>query len=1160
MLKCRGIVRGSMLVLMSSITMWSPLRAQNIPITFTLEEDGYLTLVVEDASGRRVRNLIQETYFPAGTHTIYWDGYDEGQAINRNRPEGNYDIERFLVLPGTYRVRGLFHRGIDLRYEFSVQSPGQTPWHTDDRTGGWLSDHQSAWDVTWLPPGYVRRTDGPALLFISKTGEAGHGIVVLDENGRKIDGKQSLPGGFLAGHNVARDVGTERDRNVAGYMAVEDGTEVRVYAYLSNGGAQGPLFTYPITSGNDEQVRGLAVRDRIAIVALNTMNRLVVGDLRTGRVVAVREVDSPRGLFATEDGKLYVVSGPRVLRYDVDVATGTLTEETVIVGGGLEDPQGICVAGGEVYVADWGTRHQVLVFGMDGTLHRTIGTPGGPQIGPYDETRMGYPRGVAVDSRGMLWVAERHRAPKRISRWQADTGAFDRAWYGPPKYGGGGMIDPKDPTRFYYAQSGKDAVKRAYEFELDWTTGAYRVRRILLDDEHFAHGVPLPYRAPEYPRYRGGRQYMVNNNQEEPNGNRACAIWLYENERLWPAAVAGIVSVWPVIQDLGTWAAYDSDARRVFFVWSDLDRDGLPEQGEVQYHAQRHFQGTCFVEKDLSITTIWGDKVPAPEVLANGIPRYDLAAMTTIAPDEFGEDKDSYHLSDDSLFVSFLGPLAFFRHGERIALYHSQWPNRNLGGAPVPVEQYPGQLLETARPLGDFITPGEGEAGPIFGINSDYGQAYVFTWDGLFLTKLLEDSRTHPLWRFPEGTIARGDRVEGVSGDAEHFWPTLNGTDDGEVYFVAGKEHSSILRVEGLETVRRVDVGTVEVTSEQVAGKASSRVDGLPAQERLAGEVRLWDRPPAVDGALDEWAEAAWLDVDAALGIRAALVLQGDSLYLALHTGMPDLLDNAALDGPGMDMSTGGGIDLWVGAPGMTEERTQPVPGDKRLFITRQGDPYEGPVRATLFEQVRPEAGDADGITYTSPIDEVHIDYVADVSERVALRQVEGDFEVAIPLDLLGIEAVPGLRLSGDVGVLFGDGQETRRRLYWNNKTQVIVADLPGEARFTPAYWGTLTLVPGGQPVGVDGAEDLPARFTLDQAYPNPFRDRTTIRYSLPRPVEVTLEVFDLLGRRVATLVDEQQAPGRYEVLWTPDVASGLYLYRLRAGDFVEQKTVLRVR
>ncbi len=92
-------------------------------------------------------------------------------------------------------------------------------------------------------------------------------------------------------------------------------------------------------------------------------------------------------------------------------------------------------------------------------------------------------------------------------------------------------------------------------------------------------------------------------------------------------------------------------------------------------------------------------------------------------------------------------------------------------------------------------------------------------------------------------------------------------------------------------------------------------------------------------------------------------------------------------------------------------------------------------------------------------------------------------------------------------------------------------------------------------------AGDLPGVFALRQNYPNPFNPSTTIAYELPRRAQVVLEIFDLMGRRVAKLVDEIQNEGRHEITWNGSArASGIYWYRLQAGGHVAAKKMLLLR
>lgn len=89
----------------------------------------------------------------------------------------------------------------------------------------------------------------------------------------------------------------------------------------------------------------------------------------------------------------------------------------------------------------------------------------------------------------------------------------------------------------------------------------------------------------------------------------------------------------------------------------------------------------------------------------------------------------------------------------------------------------------------------------------------------------------------------------------------------------------------------------------------------------------------------------------------------------------------------------------------------------------------------------------------------------------------------------------------------------------------------------------------------------LPISFNLQQNYPNPFNPATVIRYELPVACPVEVTVCDVIGRGVATLVDEVQRAGEYSLYWNArGIPSGVYYYRLRAGEFSATKKMILVR
>ncbi len=101
---------------------------------------------------------------------------------------------------------------------------------------------------------------------------------------------------------------------------------------------------------------------------------------------------------------------------------------------------------------------------------------------------------------------------------------------------------------------------------------------------------------------------------------------------------------------------------------------------------------------------------------------------------------------------------------------------------------------------------------------------------------------------------------------------------------------------------------------------------------------------------------------------------------------------------------------------------------------------------------------------------------------------------------------------------------------------------------------------------GGDGAERIPRAYALSQNYPNPFNPMTTISFTVPERDRVTLDVYDLRGRRISRLMDKFVMPGYYSVQWDGRdeggrrLASGVYLYRLEAGDKVLTRRMLLVK
>ena len=86
----------------------------------------------------------------------------------------------------------------------------------------------------------------------------------------------------------------------------------------------------------------------------------------------------------------------------------------------------------------------------------------------------------------------------------------------------------------------------------------------------------------------------------------------------------------------------------------------------------------------------------------------------------------------------------------------------------------------------------------------------------------------------------------------------------------------------------------------------------------------------------------------------------------------------------------------------------------------------------------------------------------------------------------------------------------------------------------------------------------MPLHYELAQNYPNPFNPKTTIRFVLPQSEYVTLKIYNVLGKEVDKLIDDFRPAGEFKVEWdVSNVASGLYFYTLKAGNFEQTRKLI---
>ncbi|OPZ24584.1 MAG: NHL repeat protein [Lentisphaerae bacterium ADurb.BinA184] len=1003
--------------------------------------DGKLSVVIEDADGNRVRNLLSGQPFAAGQHAVVWDGCDDGGQV---------------MPPGRYAWRAISHPGITPNYLFSFCNDGDPPWRTGTGRDMWGPDHSTLSEAV----------AGKEWTFLAGTvAESGYAIVAVDAAGVKRMHYNAVHGTGLAmvclatddtylyaahdgpawGQRINRQAAdwktsfklTVTRYDIASGRVVDFPEQGRFAVALEH--QAGPGSETP--QAPETVLAGLTSHDGKLVVALRHPEALMILDAATGKPLKSLPLPSP-GPVRADGAGLVAVSGDRIVR--LDPATGAVRE---IVPAGVLSPAGLAAGpDGAVYVSDRGT-HTVRVFGADGRETRPIGRPGGPYTGPWQPERMVNPRGLAISANGWLWVTEARLTPKRACAWELATGRLVKEKYGPTNYGASGAgFDTTDPTRW---------IGQGTLWKLDFDGRSATPASIL-------GGLFTPSHC-GFVR-RDGRVFLIG-----LDGFTTVAELLPDGTRRELAAI-GSTHRFCFAMDWNPPAVFVEAFERAYperkgkhadkgpgFLWVDVNGDGALQAEEFTFStAAENFAGAYwghdFADLTIRVPARVGGSVRlvtlAPDGYhPGGAPRYpDLnEACRQAVPIALGGNEIETATDRFGNLICNSDPrMTSFAPDGRVRW---QFPNRwtNVHGS----HQAP--LPETGVMQGALYFLGMApfdDTADVFVMNGNHGRFFVLTSDGIYLDEMFKDVR---MGVAIDAYLIGGECFGGFFARSET---------DGAYYLQSGHTDYRIFRINGLDRAVR-SAGTLDVSAAQVAAAENSlrRAVAEVAEPRRVAVPRV-AAAPAVDGDPAEWPEptpARW-DRDGKFPVQAAAAFDDGHLYLCWRVE-----DNSPFVNQGRDWTllhkTGDCVDFQFGADsGAPAGRLTPVPGDCRLLIAPTDGQNATPA-AILYRYRVP--GTAKPMSFVSPWRSTTVDEVVIVREaRIAVKRQSGGYcvEAALPLAALGLEAAAGKALAGDFGVIYGDpsGNVNMLRSYWANRATGLVNDVPGETMLMPNLWGRL--------------------------------------------------------------------------------------------------------